>query len=195
MELEFRSAEVAAVDFPRREIELVVTPYEAEAVVEYRGRLIREIFSKGAYGNIRAERHRVNVNRDHDPSRLVGKAVRFHADRDDGLVADVRIAQTDLGSETLQLAHEGMLDASAGFAVDAGGETWEDGGGRRRITKAWLGHIALTPDPAYPDARVLAVRSTSEASVRPAEALVTPNLDLVRGWRLTKAYEAIVTGR
>jgi len=25
--------------------------------------------------------------------------------------------------------------------------------------------------------------------------LVTPNLDLVRGWRLTKAYEAIVTGR
>ena len=39
-----------------------------------------------------------------------------------------------------------------------GGEVWETRS-RRRLTKAWLGHIAMVPDPAYETANVLAVRS------------------------------------
>jgi phage head maturation protease len=38
------------------------------------------------------------------------------------------------------------------------GEQWEDGGTRRRLTSLGLHHVALTPDPAYLDAQILAVR-------------------------------------
>jgi len=194
-DLEYRAATVAGVSFPQRLIELVVAPYESETVVEHRGRLVREIFSRGAFGNISAKRHRVNVNRDHDITRVVGRAVAFHPERDEGLVAEVRIAHTALGDETLQLADEEILDASAGFAVEPGGEKWEEGLTRRRITKAWLGHIAMTPDPAYSEARVLAVRGAPDPPVVAQERLATPNLDRVRAWRQRAAYDAIVTGR
>jgi len=190
-DLEYRQATVSGVSFPQRSIELVVMPYESETVVEHRGRLIREIVSRGAFGNIRAERHRVNVNRDHDLKRVVGRATAFHPDAEAGLVAEVRIARTPLGDETLQLADEEILDASAGFAIEAGGEKWEDGGGRRRITRAWLGHIAMTPDPAYRDARVLAVRGSAEVAAVPQERPATPNLDLVRAWAAEAAYDRL----
>jgi len=194
MNLEYRTATLAGVSFPARTIELIVTPYESEATVEHRGRMIREIFSRGAFGKIDAGRHRVNVNRDHDLKRVVGKAVAFHPDRQEGLVAELRIAPTPLGDETLQLADEEILDASAGFAVEPGGERWEDGA-RRRITKAWLGHIAMTPDPAYREARVLAVRTAAETPVVPQDRLATPNLDRIRLWRQQAGYAAIVTRR
>ena len=190
--LEFRAARVARVSFPRRTIELVVMPYESETMVEHRGRMVREVISRGAFDGIQARPRRVAVNRDHDQTRLVGRAVAFHPERAEGLVAECRIAQTDLGNETLQLAHEELLDASAGFAPYPGGEVWEVAD-RRRITKAWLGHIAMTPDPAYPDARVLAVRSVPES---PSAGLAagTPNLDRVRAWKLEAAYERMNRG-
>jgi phage head maturation protease len=71
----------------------------------------------------------------------------------------------------LALAADDCLDASAGFRVLPGGETWE-GRSRRRIVKAWLDHIALTPDPAYTDARVLAVRNGA-----------TPRIDAICEWQ------------
>jgi HK97 family phage prohead protease len=192
-QLEFRAAQVAGVSFPQRMIELIVMPYESETMVEIRGRLIREVIARGAFDGIERRANRVRVNRDHDVTKAVGRAVAFHPERPEGLVADLRIARTPLGDETLQLADEEILDASAGFAPLPGGEKW-DTPDTRRITRAYLGHIAMTPDPAYPDARVLAVRH-AEASVAPAVALETPNLDLVRAWGLQAAYDALDAGR
>jgi phage head maturation protease len=105
----------------------------------------------------------------------------------------VRIAQTALGEETLELANEGALDASAGFLPMPGGESWHERRTMRRITKAWLGHIALTPDPAYLDARVLAVRTAEPVQVGTAERIATPLLDEVRSWRLREQFGSLTT--
>lgn len=176
-----RVAEVVGVSFPKRTLDLIVIPYETETLVGYEGRMVREIISRGAFDGIERRANRVRVNRDHKLERTVGRAVAFHPSREDGLVAEVRIAKTDLGDETLALAQDECLDASAGFLPMRDGMTWETRNSYR-ISKGWLGHIALTPEPAYEDAKVLAVRSAERA-----ERTGTPNLDEVRSWRRSDA--------
>ena len=186
MLLEYRVAQLADVSFPTRTLELIVMPYETETMIAERGKVFTEVVSRGAFDGIESRNARVRVNRDHDVTRTVGRAVAFHPSRDEGLVAELRIANTDLGTETLNLADEGCLDASAGFGllrknrrtgpVVANAETWE-GKDRRRLNHLYLAHIALTPDPAYETARVLAVRSETLLEAAPVAAVVTPNLD------------------
>jgi HK97 family phage prohead protease len=185
--IEWRAATQLDVSFPKRQIELVVMPYETEAQVVHKGRLIREVVSRGAFEGLDAARRRIMVNRGHRIDHVVGKAVAFHPARDNGLVAELQIAKTVDGDETLQLASEGLLDASAGFGVPDGGETWPEQG-LRRLNRLWLDHIAMTPDPAYKTANVLAVRETTEPDVGLAGR---PNLDVVRGWRLSDRYAMI----
>lgn len=173
-----RSAEVVGVDFPQRTIELVVIPYETEVSVHEFGRRCRETIARGAFDGIERRANRVRVNRDHLAERTIGRAIAFHPSREVGLVSEVRIAKTPLGDETLALADEGCLDASAAFAPMENGLEWLSRNAYR-VVKAWLGHIAMTPDPAYEAAQVLAVRHVQEG-----EGSTTPNLDTVRGWLL-----------
>ena len=183
-QLRLRAAETVGVDFPKRTIELIVTPWEKEALVPFQDRLVTEIFTRGAYDGIERRANRIRVNRDHARERTVGRAVAFHPSREEGLVAEIRIAHTDLGDETLTLADEGILDASAGYLPMPGGEKWETRS-RVRILKAWLGHIALTPEPAYEDARVLAVRAADHG--RPQ----TPNREKLELQALREAFAVI----
>jgi phage head maturation protease len=117
--------------------------------------------------------------------RTIGRAVALHPSRTEGLVAELRIARTPLGDETLALAEDESLEASVGFAVMPGGEQWSEGRKRRRVTKSFLDHISMVPEGAYSGSiPVLAVRSLD---VIPAELErpPTPNLDQVLSW-LTK---------
>ena len=184
-ELEIRTATLGEVKFAARMIELIVMPYEREAIVNYAGRQIREVCTRGAFEKIDPGRRRVYANRDHDPNRAIGKAVAIRDDPE-GLVGTFLISETDLGDETLQLADDGILDASAGFRIKPEGETWHERRTLRRLTKVWLHHVALTPDPAYEDARVLAVRT---AQLPPPGA--TPFLDQVRAWRLADEFASL----
>lgn len=187
-EIEIRSAQLAGVRFADRLIDLVVVPYGVEAEVPHQGRMIRELVERGAFGSIDAVRRRISVNRDHDLRSIVGKAISFDPDAEDGLLATIKIASTPHGDEALQLASEGMLDASAGMLPKA--QTWERGRSLRRITKAWLHHIALTPDPAYTDARVLAVRA-AEPPPPAAGASSTPLLDAWRAEQLEQRFASL----
>jgi hypothetical protein len=192
-DVEFRSAETIGVSFPKRIIEVVAMPYDREALVEYRGRMVRESVAPGAFDGIEKRPNRVNVNRDHNRERLVGRAVRFHPSRQEGLVAELRIAKTELGEETLNLAAEEMLDASAGFIPierkdGRAGEEWPQRD-LRRLTWLWLDHIAMTPEPAYHDARTLSVRSDG-----PTEApgpIVKPRLAHALALRAGDKYDLI----
>jgi hypothetical protein len=123
-QLRWRTAAQLGVSFPERTIELVVMPYETEALVPYGARMVREIISRGAFDGIERRSNRIRVNRDHVAERTVGRAVALHPSRDEGLVGVIRIARTDLGDETLALADEECLDASAGFLPFPGGEVW-----------------------------------------------------------------------
>jgi len=189
-QLEYRVATQIGVNYPNRIIELVVMPYETETMVAHQGRMVREIVARGAFDGIERRANRIRVNRDHDATRTIGRALKLHPSRDEGLVAELRIAQTDLGEETLTLADEGILDASAGFLPMPGGEEWE-GRSKRRLTKLWLGHIAMTPDPAYETARVLAVRNHSPVSAGGDTRPETPNLQVVYGWKLEDQWEQL----
>jgi phage head maturation protease len=184
-ELEFRrQAAVAEVSFPRRLIELVVMPYETVAVVPYHGRVIEEICSRTAFDGIERRTSQIVVNRGHVIEAPIGRTVALHPSREEGLVAEVKISRTTLGEETLELAADGVLGASAGFGLlrehgrtgrlRPGAEMWETRS-RRRLNHLWLDHIGMTPDPAYEGARVLAVRSAANPEREPVPD--RPNLD------------------
>jgi HK97 family phage prohead protease len=188
--IEIRSAHQVDVNFPKRMIELIVMPYESPGEVEHRGRLITEVVSRGAFANINASRRRISVNRDHLIPEVIGKAVALHPSRQEGLVAEIKISGSDIGERSLIQASEGLLDASAGFMLKRNrpdAEVWETRN-RRRLNHLWLHHIALTPDPVYEDARVLAVRNQSTVPLQRQGQPATPNIDLVRGWQLEDAY-------
>jgi phage head maturation protease len=198
--IEIRAAEVAAVSYPQRLIELIVMPYETETTIVERGREFTEIVSRGAFDGIQVKNGRrlariFPVNRDHELARTVGQAAEFHPQRQEGLVAEVHISRTVLGEETLELANDGVLGASAGFAllrrnghtgpVVPDAEVWESKT-RRRLNRLHLDHIALTPTPAYAGATpVLAVRADTLEEA-PVAVAATPNMD---AWRLLLAQD------
>jgi HK97 family phage prohead protease len=179
--VEFRSSNVAGVNFAQRTIELVAVPYDEEAAVEYRGEVWKESFARGAFDGIEKRPNRVRANRDHDRQRTIGKVVNFWPSRQEGLVAAVRIAQTALGDETLALADEDCLGASVGFAVRGSGQDLDRRSRTRRIKQAFLDHLSFVPDPAYEGAGVLNVRSQSSPAVD-LQPLNTPALDELRAW-------------
>lgn len=178
-----RAARLGEVSFPARTIELIVMPYETAARVPYQGRMVDETIARGAFDGIERRANRIRVNREHRREDTVGRAVAFHPTRQEGLVAEVRIANTERGTETLELAADGCLDASAAFLPMAGGMRW-DGPNEYTVTKAWLGHIALTSEPAYEDARVLDVRTA---------AVITSSTPLLDEFRALLAADRLAT--
>lgn len=175
--VEFRSVAEFEVHYAERTIELVAMPYDSDAAVVVHGRACVESCAPGAFDGVERRANRVKVNRDHDLERTVGRAVALHPSRVEGLVAQLRIARTPLGDETLALADDQALEPSVGFAVMPGGERWLEQRTRRRVTKAFLDHIAMVPEGAY-EGRILSVRAAEPAAPRSA----TPNLDQVRAW-------------
>jgi phage head maturation protease len=178
--LEFRQATVTGVNFDQRIITLLAAPYDEEAVIEYRGELWQESFERGAFDGIEKRPNRIRANRGHDKNKTVGKALNFWPGREEGLVADIRIAPTVLGDETLTLADEDMLSPSVGFGVRGSDQVLDRP--KRRIKRAFLDHIAFVETPAYDSARVLAVRQGEEVLAKDLPKLVTPNLDQVSAW-------------
>jgi HK97 family phage prohead protease len=183
-EVETRSAgPILDVRFPDRVIELVVIPYGEEAVVEHRGRIVRETVEPGAFDGVEARapkdrKGNVKVNLAHDRERVVGRAVELRSKDPRGLVGALHISRTTLGDDALELAADGLLDASVGMYPLPGGERYSSDRSRRTITRAYLDHIALTADPAYTGATVLDVRRAIDLGAgapRPA----TPRLDAI----------------
>ena len=167
------------IDFKQRTIELVAMPYDTDGVALVHGRPVVESCAPGAFDGCERRANRLKVNRDHDYGRTVGRATALHPSRLEGLVAELHIARTALGDETLGLAADEALEASVGFAVMRGGEQWLEQRSRRRLTRCFLDHIALVPEGAY-EGRVLSVRAAEP--LEPLERVATPNLDEVLGW-------------
>lgn len=177
--IEFRTSAAMEVHWDQRVIELVAIPYDVDAPVVVHGRPVVESCAPSAFTGCERRANRVKVNRDHDITRTVGRAASLHPGRGEGLVAELRIAQTLLGDETLGLAADHALEASVGFAVMPGGERWLEQRTRRRLERCFLDHIALVPEGAY-EARVIDVRATPVVVSTPA--VPTPNLDEVLAW-------------
>jgi HK97 family phage prohead protease len=180
--IELRTAPVAQVDYPARLIDLIAVPWNEWSAVEYQGRLIEESFDPGAFGAVekRVGRARFQVNMDHDPDRWVGRVIALDTGNRQGLRAGLQIRRNPEGDQVLMDAADGMLAGSVGFGVLPRDQTWVTRD-RRRIIKAYLDHIALTPTPAYQGSEVIAVRSAMSA---------TPNLDRILAERAGQAYRS-----
>lgn len=182
--LEFRSATMSEVNFAERLITLIAVPYEQEATIEYRGELWQESFMRGAFDGLEGRIERVGVNRDHNKSKTVGKAVEFWPAREEGLVAEIRIAKTKDGDDTLALANEDMISPSVGFGVRGSDQILNRP--YRKIKRAFLDHISFVETPAYPGAKVLTVREGEETLAADLPKLVTPRLDEIQAWLLSR---------
>lgn len=188
--VESRAATLGEVDFPQRTIDVLAVPYEQEGVVEYRGEIWTESFERGAFAGLEKRPERIKAFRDHEPgahnrgtskSGLVGKVTAFDPDREEGLLGTVQIAKTALGDETLQLADEGILGVSIGFAVRGSDQVLNRATHQRRIRRAFVDHLAFPDEGAYPGAGVIGVRrAVPKAEDLPK--LETPNLDEVVAW-------------
>lgn len=176
--VELRSATVADVNVRERIVTVVAVPYNEETRVEYpvgSGKIITESVLPGAFDGIETRSQRITVNREHDVARTIGITRSVHPDRDEGLVAELRISGGPSGDDALGLAEDGALGASVGMLVRSSDQRWSDGRSRRQIVRAFLHHIAMVADPAYVGARVLAVRDAPP----PPPQTPTPNLDSV----------------
>lgn len=183
--IEFRSATIAEVRFAQRMVEVIAVPYEQEATIEYRGELWRESFLRGAFDGIESRNSRVGVNREHDESTTFGKVVAFHPSRQEGLVADVLVANTPRGDEALELASQNMLGASGALSVRNSDQILNRP--YRQIKKAFLRHLSFVEVPAYEGAGVLSVRGQdSIANASELPPLVTPKIDEVLAWLDTR---------
>lgn len=187
--VELRSAAVADINYPERIITVLAVPYETSTinhptkpVIMYRGRTYTESFARGAFDGVESRNGKVMVNREHKIGATVGKVQRFDPNAHDGLIADVKIAKTPAGDETLALADEQMIFPSVGFAVRKGSDQELDHRSdppHRYVRRAFIDHMAFTEDPAYIGADVVAVRSAAEqaADAGRLEQVSTPRLD------------------
>lgn len=188
--IESRAATLGQVDFPERTIEVLAMPYEQEAIIEYRGELWRESFERGAFDGIEKRPNRVKAFRDHvagenlrgtGTSGLVGRVLSFTPESPDGLRAQVKIAKTPLGDETLTLADEGILGVSLAFGVRGRDQVLDRVDRTRRIRRAFADHLGFPDNGAYEGAQVIDVRrARPQATDLPK--LDTPKLDEVIAW-------------
>lgn len=186
-------AVIADVNQRQRLIDLIVVPWDQEADVTWRGEIWHESFQRGAFDGIEDHAGRIRVNREHKYGDTVGRAVSVDPKSSEGLLSRVKIAKTLRGDDSLELAADDCLSASAGFfhkspsdyVVNRRTQT-------RRVLRAFLEHIALVESPAYVGARVLAVREeqsglvVAEEPLPPAPALDEAMNDDVLQWAASR---------
>jgi phage head maturation protease len=156
--VELRSAKIDDLNYGQRIATVIVTPYDQQAEVMWRGEVWSESFDRAAWNGIEKRPNRVRANRAHDKRMTCGKAVKFFPHRPEGLVSEVRFSQTQLGDETLELLRDGCLSVSAGFGALPSDQVIDRRAKTRRITTAYLDHISFVEDPAYPGAELLEIR-------------------------------------
>jgi HK97 family phage prohead protease len=171
-DIEYRTAPTLEVRHAQRTIELIAVPYNEPTEVQRRGKWVSESVDPDAFIGVTGD---VTVNRAHDLERPLGRVAKLHPKDPRGLRSELRISRTSDGDEVLELADDGLLSASIGFVPL--GEQWSVDRSAVKVTKARLVHIALTGNPAYAGARVLAVRSADET---PTQTVPTPLLDRIR---------------
>lgn len=172
--IQHRTALEVRARWDARTIELVAIPYDTAI----RLGSITEDFAPGAFSDSLAKRgDRVKLTIGHGPAGVpVGKAFRWD-DLDHQLVGHFKVSRTRDGDEALEMAADGVLDASIEFEpVD---DRWSQDRRHVRRLAARMHRVALVPEPAYEDAQVLAVRSVAtdrlDRALRLLEAMRAPH--------------------
>ena len=147
-------------------------PWNVEARVVDRGRLVVETFERGALAGTTPARVPLTATHPRDAGTLpIGVMVELE-DRAEAAWGAWRVSRTAIGDEVLELARDGVpLGLSVGFAEVPGGSRWSPDRSRVTRTRAALDHVAVVRVPAFAGAGVVGVRQ--EGSARPAPVLLT----------------------
>jgi len=147
-------------------------PWNVEARVYDRGRLVVETFTRGALVGTDPATIPLTATHPRDAGTLpIGRTTELE-DRADAAWGAWYVSDTLLGNEVLALARDGVpLGLSIGFAEVPGGSRWSADRQRVTRTRAALDHVAVVRVPAYEGAGVLGVREGMPA--RPTPVLLT----------------------
>lgn len=174
--------EVEVRNLAKREVDVRIVPWDRQINTV----IGPEMFMRGAFEGTDASKillmgleHEMHLGLSQNGTpkltrRPIGKGISLD-ERDDGAYMTFRVAKTAAGDEYLALAVDKVVD---GVSVEMGHNArvaYEQRNGRRTTLVKWadLRAVAPTYQPAYTEARVLAVRSEAEeAPVAEAEAPV-----------------------
>ena len=129
-----------------------------------------ETVKRGAFARTLASGADVACLVDHDGGRLLGRTASgtLHLAEDGrGLAFTVRVPQTSLGDDVLELARRGDLGgASFGFTVPPGGDAWP-AADRRELRSVALAEVSIVSfRPAYAGTSVAARMSVRMARLQ-----------------------------
>jgi HK97 family phage prohead protease len=146
-----------------RTVEVRVVPYGIPAIVSDGGPAYQEEWAAGCFDDQLRAANRVDVllNFEHlqGPGGLIGKGTELRSEPD-GLHATFRMLKGQDGDKTLELVNDGIL---GGVSLEAyAKKSVRTAEGVVRRVKAHLRNVALCRNPAFADARVLAVREEPE---------------------------------
>jgi phage head maturation protease len=143
-------------------------PWNVEARVLDRGRMVVETFQRGALAGTDPARVPLTARHPRDNQELpIGVGVELE-ERTDAAWGAWHVSKTTAGDEVLELARDGVpLGLSIGFMEVPGGSRWSPD--RRRVVRirALVDHAAIVRTPAYVGAGVVGVRSEPEHIARP----------------------------
>lgn len=144
-----------------RTVEGMCVPFDTPTPVADQAGAYTECFDRGSFRQITRDPGRVRMVYEHTDDLLgwVGRAVLLREDTE-GLFGEFRVDDTDRGRALRYKISDGQLTGlSVGFVP---GRSYTDLGGvvHRKVVDR-LDHVAVVESPAYPGARVLAVRTAS----------------------------------
>jgi HK97 family phage prohead protease len=149
-------------------------PWEVEARVVDRGRLVTETFQRGAFAGTDPARVPLTATHPRDAGTLPIGVTLSIEDRSDAAWGEWRVSDTLLGNEVLALARDGVpLGLSVGFAEIPGGSRWSPDRSRVTRTRAALDHVAVVRVPAYAGAGVAGLRAGAQHGAASTPALLT----------------------
>jgi HK97 family phage prohead protease len=137
----------------------VAVPYNVETRV---GRYV-ESFARDAFAD--AAVHTLTATHPRDGGELpIGVSVELRNEAD-GLHGAWHVSDVELGNEVLALVRDGVpLGLSVGFI--AGRNRWNRDRTRVERVSATLDHVAVVRSPAYPGARIAALRAAQPPASR-----------------------------
>lgn len=155
----------------------------ADATAEKGGRTWRFLHGSVEFGE------RTPLLQFHDPTRPVGKLTSSQW-TDRGLEVTFKVSNTSAGTETLELANDGVLGFSVGIDVPMGGAKLV--GKELRVAKAFSKEVSLTPVPAFVGSVIDSVSLSRDEAVNMTEnndavdvAALNTNIE-----KLTATFEA-----
>ena len=169
---EFESSLVLRDGGDGRTLHGPLLPWGVPARVVDRGRVVVEVFERGALVGTDPGRVPLTATHPRDAGTLpIGVMVEFE-ERADAAHGAWHVSDTMIGNEVLALARDGVpLGLSVGFAEVPGGSRWSPDRSRVVRTRAALDHVAVVRVPAYAGAGVVGVRSSGPDA--PPLALLT----------------------